>query len=57
MKRILEIEGDVERLLHAVCDAALKNGGMAIIGHVNQLIGSIKNKQEECKQEFNERCQ
>lgn len=45
MKKYLEIDAEVEKLLHAVLDAALKAGGMMMHGIVNQLISSIK--QEE----------
>lgn len=45
--RFLEIEGEVEKLLHAVFDAALKAGGMQLLGSVNQLIQSIQTKEAE----------
>jgi hypothetical protein len=40
--RYLEIEKDMERTLHEICDAALKAGGMQMIGLINQLIAAIK---------------
>lgn len=46
MKKILEIEGDVEKVLVAICDAALKGHGMAIKGQIDQLIASIKQVEE-----------
>lgn len=46
MKRFLEIEGEVEKMLHAVLDGALKAGGMAMHGVVSQLIASIKQADE-----------
>ena len=40
--KYLEIEKDMDRTLHAICDAALKAGGMQMIGLINQLIAAIK---------------
>ena len=42
MKRILEIDGEMEKVLHAILDAALKAGGMGMLGLVNQLISKVK---------------
>jgi hypothetical protein len=47
MKRVLEVEGEVEKLLHSVLDAALKAGGMQMHGIVNQLIAAIKQVEEK----------
>lgn len=47
MKRILEVEGEVEKMLHGVLDAALKSAGMAVLGAVNQVISSIKQVEEK----------
>ena len=37
---------DAERVLHTICDAALKAGGMQLFPIVNQLVNSIKDKAE-----------
>lgn len=47
MKKILEVEGEAEKMLHAVLDAALKAGGMAMHGIVNQLINSIQQVEQK----------
>lgn len=40
--KTLKIDQDVEKLLATVCDAALKTGGMQLLGVVNQLLTSIQ---------------
>jgi hypothetical protein len=40
--KYLEIHAEMDRTLHAICDAALKSGGMQMIGLINQLIAAIK---------------
>lgn len=50
MKKILEIEGDIEKILHAILDQALKSGGMGMLGHVTQLIQAIKQQEAKSKE-------
>lgn len=40
--KYIEIEQEMDKTLHAICDAALKAGGMQMIGLINQLIAAIK---------------
>jgi len=47
MKRIIEVEGEVEQVLTQICDTALKGGGLAIHQAVNKLIGAIKTVEEK----------
>ena len=44
--RYIEIEEDMDRVLHTICDAALKAGGMQMIGLINQVLASIKDDAE-----------
>ncbi|MBS0626536.1 MAG: hypothetical protein JSS32_10850 [Verrucomicrobia bacterium] len=40
--KYIELDSDMERTIHAICDAALKTGGMQVISLVNQLVASIR---------------
>ncbi len=40
--KYIEIGQDMDRVLHAICDSALKAHGMQMIGLINQLLASIK---------------
>ena len=40
--KYIELEQDTERTFFTICDAALKAGGMQMIGLINQLISAIK---------------
>ncbi|MES2274227.1 MAG: hypothetical protein V4487_08565 [Chlamydiota bacterium] len=47
MEKYLTLDAETERMLHAICDQALKNGGMNMLASINQLIASIKQKGNE----------
>lgn len=40
--KYIEIGQEMDRVLHAICDSALKTHGMQMIGLINQLLASIK---------------
>lgn len=40
--KYIQVEQEMDRVLHSICDAALKSGGMQMIGLINQLLASIK---------------
>ena len=40
--KYIEIDQNMEKTIHAICDAALKAAGMQAASLVNQLIASIK---------------
>lgn len=40
--KYIEIGQEMDRVLHAICDTALKTHGMQMIGLINQLLASIK---------------
>lgn len=40
--KYIELDQDMERTIHAICDAALKASGMQVVGLVNQLVANIK---------------
>jgi hypothetical protein len=46
MKKVLDVDADVEKVLSVVFDAALKQSGMQMYGAINQLISSIKQSEE-----------
>jgi hypothetical protein len=40
--KYIEVEHEMDRVLHAICDVALKSGGMQMVGLINELLASIK---------------
>ena len=40
--KYLEIDPNMEKTLHSICDAALKTAGLQAASLVNQLIAAIK---------------
>ena len=40
--KYIEIDSEMGKVLHVICDAALKAGGMQIIGSVNYVVSGIK---------------
>lgn len=40
--KYIEIGQEMDRVLHAICDSALRANGMQMIGLINQLLASIK---------------
>jgi|GEM_PF-2994480 hypothetical protein len=40
--KYIEIDQNMEKTIHAICDAALKTAGMQAASLVNQLIAAIK---------------
>lgn len=44
--KIIEIQGEIEKSLYSVLDAALKSGGMQTIQAVNLVLNSVKEVEE-----------
>jgi hypothetical protein len=42
LMKYIEIEKEMDKNLHTLCDWALKAGGMQVFGLINQLLASIK---------------
>ena len=40
--KYIELDQEMEKTVHTICDAALKAGGMQVIALVNQLVASIQ---------------
>lgn len=47
--KYIEMEPNVDRILHEICDTALKAAGMQAFGLINQLLALIKDDQTVAK--------